>query len=296
MEKNISRLSGALDNIGKGIDMSGPGTSSQSQQASQKTQPWAPAIPLLQNQLSQIGSMNLSPSAGQTGAAQNLVGAANEIPNFGGQIGGLANQYLNPNNPTLAPYLQSNYTNPYSNPVLSGALNSLNQQIASGINQQFAGAGRDPSGNAQASRAIAYGQSQADLPLMLGQYNQNVSQQMGALGAQLGLNQAGAGFAGATPGAYLQPGQAQLGANTIQSQLPLINAMAAEQATIPIAGLGGQSQGTAQSQFTPSPMQMAASLFGGGPNSAFSGMTGALSGGLSGLGNLFGPTMNWGGG
>ena len=66
-----------MGNIGKDI-MSGAGTSSQSNQQTQNTnqqsQPWKPAVPLLQNQLGQIGGMPLGASAGQQGAAGNMIG------------------------------------------------------------------------------------------------------------------------------------------------------------------------------------------------------------------------------
>jgi hypothetical protein len=243
----------------------GAGTSSQQQSQTQQsqTQPWDKAIPQLTNILGQIGQQPLGPTSGQQGAASNLVSGANAIPQMGPSVTSAISNYLNPN-----------FLNPNSNPFLGPAIQGLNQQIGSGIAGQFAGAGRDPSGNAQASEAIARGESQADMPLLLNQFNTNAGLQQGAIGQLPSIAQS-----------YLTPGTAQLGAATQQAQLPLANTLAAEQATIPIAGLGSQTQGSGQAQgsYTMSPIQQMAMLFGGGGTSPFSAATNAGGGILGSL-------------
>jgi len=266
----------------------GQNSQTTAQQQNQTTQPWSPAIPSLQNLISQISGGSMTPTAAQTAATSGAVANANAIPNLGPQATGAVNNLFNSTNGipqagmlgnayqnfqnTLSPYTSSNYTNPYSNPVLSNAIfnptSGINTQIATGINSLFAGSGRDPSGNADASKAIAIGESQADLPLLLNQYNTNVGQQQGAASSLLGgasttaqgttnlmqtplMNQIAAmQAAGNLPGLWMGPSTAQIGAANTQYQLPYQNIQAPESELLPIAGLGGQSTGTGTSTTT----------------------------------------------
>lgn len=296
--------------------MGGGPTTTQNQ--SSTTQPWAPAQGQLQGLLGQLGNVNTSVTPGQTSAINNLTGAANGLPNFGGQAtgaagslfggGGANNQagtvqgaYGNLQN-SLSPLTNPANLNPFSTPGFSDAYAKMQNDIGNNVNDRFAAAGRDLSpGN---TTALATGLAQGGGQLIANQYNQNAQNLMGASNSLYGAglntgnaltnynqqgNQnmlAGAGLAGQIPGLSMQPGQAQLGvANTAQNQ-PFANLGAYESLLTPLAQLGSQSQGTSTSQTsTPLWQQLAglgiagAGMFMGGP---------AGAGGLSALTSLGG--------
>lgn len=265
--------------------MSGQTSQTTQQSQNQTTQPWQPTIPSLTNLVSSISGIPTGVTSPQQAALASMVNAGSAIPNEGANATTATNNLFNSQNGvpqagmwndayqtyqnTVAPYLNPNYTNPMTNPVLSKAIfdptSGLNAQIASGINSEFAGAGRDPAGNADASKAIAIGESQADLPLLLNQYNTNVGTQLGAAGGLVsnagstatgttGLMQtplmnsiAGAQLAGNLPGLWMGPSQANYSAATTAYQAPFSNLQAPESELVPIAGLGGQSTGTGTS-------------------------------------------------
>jgi hypothetical protein len=214
-------------------------TSKTANTQSTNTSPWQPAQPELKKALTQIGTQPLTPSGFQTGAANAAVTAASNIPNFGPGVAGTVQNYLSPN-----------FTDPYKNPALSSAFDALNQQISKSVMSQFQGAGRDPAGNAQAPQAIARGEGQAEAPILANEYN-----------TLLGFQQNAPQIAGMIPGLSMQPSQAQLSAATQQAGLPLMNVLGAEQATLPIAGLGGQSTGYSTGSYTPSPYSVASNTF-----------------------------------
>ncbi len=253
------------------------GGSSGSQQTQQQTvsQPWQPAQPELQNILSSLGGINMGVTPGQTSGLNALQGAAGAIPSLGPGVAGVANQYLSgqPNalgqgaygqtSKTLSPFLDPNSLNPMSNPYTGQAMNTLNQDLTNQIQSQFAGAGQGM-GPAEA-QALARGLSQGEGGLLMGQYNANAGFSLNAAQQQmanaLGLNQANLGnsqfgltAANATPGAYLAGPAAQFGAANAAENTPLVNIGGVAGLTLPIAGLGGQtnSQGTSNTQYNPS--------------------------------------------
>lgn len=262
-------------------------TQATNQQYSSQTNPWGPAVAPIQGLLGGINGVSGAPTAQQLGAISAIGGAAGSLPNFGNMAtnvaGGLLsgapnlNQFAgaNYNNmaSTLAPYTNSNYTNPYTNPVLSSALQYLNQNITNSINGQFAGAGRDLS--PANSQALAYGLGSGEAPLLLNQYNTNVGQQQAAANSlfgagnttgqtYLGNQQVGLAAAAQQPQLQLAPALAQLQAAQTAYGLPLSNLGAKEGMILPIAGLGGSTTGASSgtSTYTPSWLQDA-SLFGG---------------------------------
>ncbi len=270
------------------------GGSSGSQQTQQQTvsQPWQPAQPELQNILSSLGGINMGVTPGQTSGLNALQGAAGAIPGMGPQVGNVANQYLSgqPNalgqgaynqaSGALSPFLQSNFLNPMSNPFTGQAMGTLNQDLTNQITSQFAGAGQG-FGPAEA-QALARGLGQGESGVLMNQFNQNAglaqsaaAQQMAsALGlntANLGNSQFGLTAANATPGAYLAGPAAQYASANAAYNTPLANIGGVAGLTLPIAGLGGQtnSQGASNTQYNPSPLtqmqqgvQMAPSIFG----------------------------------
>ncbi len=214
------------------------GTSSQNQQQNtvqsglQTTSPWASAG--LSGILSNLNG--ISPNL--TGAQQSAIGNLTDLGQSGnpytGQVGNVANNLLSGGGANqyapmaqnaysqyqqqLSPYLQQSYLDPRNTPGFGDALSALNSDITGQVNGQFAAAGRDLSG--MNSQALARGLSQGEGQLLANQYNQNVSNQLGAAnslygaggntaGLLSGLNQTGLANQQAGIGAAQQAFQAQ---------------------------------------------------------------------------------------
>ncbi len=271
------------------------GTSKSSQNTSQTStsNPWDQAMPALQGILGGINSQigNYTPTAAEQGALNTIQGNANNAQNYGGQATGLANdlmsgggaaqnagilgdaykQYQNQLNPIAN---QSN--DPMQAPGMQALLNTIRSDVSNSVNGQFAGAGRDMSG--MNTQALARGISQGEAAPLLGQYNQNVQNQMGAAGNLFnaggttasglqGFNQQG--FANQAQGLDTAINGIPLAQNNQANQVlqagqtarnaPLQNLGMLEGLTLPLAGLGGTTTGTGTSQGTQtmSPFQMA---------------------------------------
>jgi hypothetical protein len=82
------------------------------------------------------------------------------------------------------PYLQEGYLDPMSNPYLQPAIEAARSSAFSDVASRFHKAGRSFSG-AEAG-AFGKGATNAALPMLLGQYNQNVGAQQGAAQGLLG--------------------------------------------------------------------------------------------------------------
>lgn len=276
------------------------GTSTQQQTQQSTTQPWAPAQGALTGILGQLNGLT-----GTTNATPDQLGAANQIYannatagqftpgvnastasllsgggalNQSGNINNAYQQYLAQTNPLAS---NTNY-NPMNIPGIGDQLQAINNQITQQVNGEFAAAGRDGSGYNQ--KVLAQGLAAGEAPILTNQYNQNVQNQQGAannlynagnttgslltglqqqyLGnQQAGVNQVGTGNAAinAAPTSTLQTA-------TGLQQLPYQNLGMLANIGVPIAGLGGQTNGTASGTNTMSGAQQAAligqSLFG----------------------------------
>ncbi len=236
------------------------------QQTQSQTNPWAPLIAPLTGVANSVAGLDTDPTAGQRSAAYGAVTAAKGLPNFGGQVGQQAGAFLggdpfNILNPayqqyqkTLSPFTDPNNLDPSQNPATANLIQTLQDRIRDQVNQQFAGAGRDLSG--MNSQALGRGEMQGLAPTLFGQYNQNVANLMNAgsnlfgaagqtnsaLGGNVGT---GAGLAAAQPGIAGAPAQALLSAQNQQAALPYIQAALKTALLTPLAGLGGQTSGTA---------------------------------------------------
>src|SRR6516225_6500581 len=116
----------------------------------------------------------------------------------------------------LNPYLQAGFLDPRSTPGFSDALAAANADITNQVNGMFAGAGRDLSGLNQ--QALARGLSQGEGQLIANQYNQNVANQLGAMGSLYGAGNTTAGLLSSLNQQALANRQAGLGvASTGQS-------------------------------------------------------------------------------
>jgi hypothetical protein len=301
--------------------MGGQSSSSQTQQSA--TAPWATGQPAINGILGQLNPLiqNSGLTSTESGALNQLQANAAGGNPYAGQIASYASNLLNGGGASAqAPALQTGLSTlqsqltPYANGSMIGnapALQAQLQQIATDttnqVNGQFAAAGRDLSGANQ--MALGRGIAAGEAPVIAGQYDQDVANQMNAAntlyGAQnttggllSGLNQQGL----ANQGQGVQAGQDALAAQNygpqqqlalaqLAQQIPAQNLGLLAQIGIPIAGLGTQTSGTGTTTTNPSllsQIQGWGGLFSAPANgtSAATGLANAGSGLLSGLTGL----------
>lgn len=257
--------------------MGGESKTSQTQQS--KTDPWATATPALGGILGQVqsGLGNTGVTGAENGALGQLQGNASSYAGqYAPQIGGYASNLLNGGGANaqagniqggLSQYQQqltpfANGSMVGHNPALQAQLSQMSSDITNQVNGSFAGAGRDFSGANQ--MALGRGISAGLAPVIAGQYNQDIQNQIGAAGSLYGAqNQTGGLLAGlnqqglANQGQGVQASQDALsaqntGANaTLQAEaqrrgIPVQALGLLAQIGIPIAGLGSQSTGNSQ--------------------------------------------------
>jgi hypothetical protein len=293
-------------------------TSSQSQSGT--IDPYAPSQGALQGILGGINSIlpNYAPNAAQQSALSQIQNNAQNTPNYAPQAENLANSLMS-GGPNYQPGVTNAYNqyqgavsplmsgslDPMQTPGLSDALATIRNDVGNSVNGMFAGAGRDMSGLNQ--QALARGIAQGEAPVIVGQYNQNVANRLNAANGLLGgaqstattnsglqQTQYGNQMAGVTNGASMVNNaanaapNAQLAAAAQAYGIPIQNLAQLEALTVPIAGLGKQYTGQANSQSdtTSSPSMLQSimgigGLFSGGANSAASGAAGAGLGLLS---------------
>jgi hypothetical protein len=171
------------------------GSESKSQNSKSKQDPWAPAVPYLKDFLAQTGEVGANAGQGltpgqteafgqlkgnalqgspwvaqQSQLAGDLYGTADRTGIVGDAYGALQGQ--------LGDYASGKYLDPMSNPQMQAMLQQVGDDAANRVNAQFAGAGRDLSGANQT--AVGRGVTQAQLPLLLDQYNRAQGQQFDA--------------------------------------------------------------------------------------------------------------------
>jgi hypothetical protein len=273
--------------------MGGTSTTSQSQQST--TAPWAAAQPDLSSILGQLSPLvqNSGLNAAESGAINQLSQNAAQGNPYASQITGFAGNLLNGGSATQqAPNLQSGLSTlrsqltPYANGSMIGnnpALQAQLAQIASDttnqVNGQFAAAGRDMSGMNQ--QTLARGIAQGEAPVIAGQYNQDVANQLGAANSLYGAQNSTSGLlAGLTQQglANQQQGvassqdalnaqnytpQQQLALAQLTQSIPAQNLALLAQIGVPIAGLGSQTTGQTQGTQTASGAQQFAQIAGG---------------------------------
>lgn len=274
------------------------GTSTSQQTQNSTTNPWAQAQPALQGILGQVqGNLgNTGLTGAESGALDTMTGNANNYANqYGGQIGGYAQNLLNGGGATdqsgninqnyqnyatqTNPLASNTNYNPYQTPGFGDAINTMTSDITNGVNGQFAAAGRDFSG--ANSQALGRGISQGIAPTIAAQYNANVNNQQGAAGNLYGAGNTNAGLLSglnqqklANQGQGVQASQDALsaqntGANaTLQAEaarrgIPVQALGLLAQIGIPIGGLGGQSTGTSTGSQTMSGAQQFGMISGG---------------------------------
>jgi hypothetical protein len=294
-------------------------TQQQNQQQQSFTNPWVRSLGPLNNLLQsmQVATGNTGVTPAQTSALNGLMTGANGLPNFGGASAGVTSGLLQGDPTGLLTSGNNNFQaalqpiiaaglDPTKNPNLANALQAVQYNATNANQAQFSGAGRT-GGGAQAY-ALGQGITNAEAPLLLGQYNQDVANTINAGSQMFGANnatsnaitgnqQSGLSAAQNQPNIALAPQLAQLQTAQTQYNLPLSNVAGAEGLTLPIAGMGGSSSGTAsgsgtgtmvgQSNTTSTPsilqdMSMLGGILGG--NMGFFGSSGL--GGTTPTGNI----------
>lgn len=265
--------------------MTGPSTTTQAQSQQSQSSPWAPAQPLLQGILGKLGGINTDATGRQTDALNSIESTASKAPNFGGAAGGFLQGLFDNAGPggavagandklssELTPYASGSMVG--KNTALQGQLDVAGNDAKNQIESQFAGAGRPIGTNADSAQAVSRGMMQAEAPIIAGQYNQDVQNQMGAADKLFGGTVTGATTQAGLGGAALGGAQ-QLPGITNQNQNTVLQAEAARQGiplgllqqltsmTGGIAGLGGQNSGTGTATTT-KPDNTLSTLLGAG--------------------------------
>lgn len=269
----------------------GPQTNSQSNSI---MQPWKPAQQPLKGVLGQanayLHSKNIMrPTKAEKGAysgiMQNAQTAEGYMPMQQGLIGDLyagggfgeGKDYITNSmdaaEAAYQPYLQSNYLDPMSNPYLQPALEAARSGAINSVGDRFAAAGRSFSG-AHAG-ALGEGITNAALPMLLNQYNQNVGAQQNAAQGYVNSGIGASGALDSTAGNTLKaqmaaPGQIQnlnipenmiLDAAGRRRQQKLMALQTLGGIISPIGGMGGITSGTGTTQQYSDPFQ---TMLGGG--------------------------------
>lgn len=282
-------------------------TKTTQQAQTSQTDPWAPAMPLVNSLFSQYGGLNPGVTANQGGALTNLNNDVSSIPNLGAvgtgavnnlfssagnsapQVGMLNTAYdtLRTN---LSPTASGANLNPWSTPGFSDAINTGISDATNAVKGVYAGSGRDPSGAGSFAQTLGRGITQGISPTIASQYNTNFGNMMnannalfsGAGGTASAINNLRAGDtsttlaglqgAGAIPGLYTAPGMAQVGAANAQYSQPFQNLAQLLQPSVALAGLGNTSSGTGNSTQTSTPSLMSTIGQGLGAAGTVSGM------------------------
>lgn len=271
------------------------GTSKTTSTQSSQTEPWKAAQPALQGILGQLQTQlgNTGLTGTENSALNSLSANAAQGNPYAGSIGDLATSLLNGGGANaqagniqggldayksqLTPYANGSMIG--NNPALKAQLDTIMSDVGNSVNSQFAAAGRDLSGANQ--QAYGRGVAQGIAPVLANQYNQDVNNQLNAAGSLYGaqntssgllsgLNQqglanqqAGVGTANDALNARDSGANAQLAIEAQRRGIPTQALGLLAQIGIPIAGLGGQSTGTATGTQKMSGAQQFATIAGG---------------------------------
>lgn len=249
-----------------------------------KSNPWEPTIPGLESlvgDINQYAGSNVGATADQQAAFDQLKANAAQGNPYSSQISTLASDLLSGNavqsrsgeaeaanadlQRRLGGIADGNSLDVNENPYLQEMLQNTSNNIFNKIGAQFAGAGRDITGNAAGLQAVGRGISEGTLPTLFNQYNLERQNQANAantlFGAGSNTAQLAQGLDQSALGNQLQGldvANAALdaqnyGPNTILNLEEQLKDMPAEDLALytqllgSIAGLGGQVAGTSKS-------------------------------------------------
>ena len=256
------------------------GSSKSKTNTTSHSDPWAPTIDPLNayiDKINGVGGLDITPD--QQAAFKALKTNAAEGNPFTPQIGNLADWSLGYDNADqkkmvsdaftglqdqLGAYANGDYLDPMSNPQMAAMLQTVGDSVQARINRMFAGAGRDLSGANQG--AVARGVTEAQLPLLLDQFNKQQGLQVDAAKALYGaggdtagqmsdldtllqsIRSAGIGFGDKALEAKDYAANQILNLDQQIQQLPYENLALYGSLLLPAAGLGGDSTGTSKSK------------------------------------------------
>ena len=271
------------------------GQSSQKTTQSSTTAPWLAAQPALQGILGQLSDNlgNTGLTGAESGALDTLQKNAGQASQFAPAITNFANNLLSGGNAgaesgniqrglstfqnQLTPFASGSMVG--NNTALQGQLDTIAHDVQSRVNGMFAGAGRDFSGMNQ--KTLARGIAEGTAPVIAGQYNQDVANQINAAGQLYGAQnttsgllsgmnqqglanqQAGVTAAGQATDAANAGANQTLAAEAARRGIPVQALGLLAQIGIPIAGLGGQSTGQSETVQKMSPVQQFMGIMGG---------------------------------
>jgi len=282
----------------------GGGSSESTTTSSQSREPWAPAIPYLEQLLGKVGNQmgNTGLTGRENSALNQLQRLSNQPVQNVGQMRDLTRDLFRTKDysgnvmsgyedykAALSPFASGEYVDPTKNAQLQGYLSTIQNDVANRTNAMFAGAGRDLSGANQ--NALARGISEGTAPVLYNAYNDERNRQLSAIdNIYNGGNTAATTAAGlnklandqrmlgyqsqqAMTAAQSAPALMQLQVEAMRRGIPMQNLGQIASMLLPLGQMGGSSYGSSTTESEQSPSLMS-SIFGG------------LSGGLGLLGNL----------
>ena len=255
----------------------GSKSSDTTQTQQSKTDPWAPTQPYLTDFLKRLNttgsSVGTGLSTGETAAFDKLKTSASEGNPWAPQIGSLATDMFGTKSNSgqvqdaakalsgsLSDYASGKNLDFGSNPYIQQMLSTIRSDASNSINSQFAGAGRDLSGDHAA--ALGRGIAQGEAPVLANLYQDAQGKQIDAIktiaDAQTGAATTAQGLdkaaldtrAGGVDAAQAALDAKNYGANAQLSleeqikKLPFDQLGWLAQYLFPAAGLGSQSSGT----------------------------------------------------
>lgn len=176
------------------------GTSKQTTQSTSQATPYAPAQGSIDSILGQLNGQipNAGLSATETGALDTLKANASAGNPYAGLIGNAASNLLGGGGAKandagiganlagyqglLSPYASGSMIG--NNKALQDQLSAITSDVTNQVNSQFAAAGRD--GSPANLQALGRGIAQGTAPVIAGQYNQDVANQLNAANSLYG--------------------------------------------------------------------------------------------------------------
>ena len=254
------------------------GSSRQTQQTSQVTQPWAATQPALDSILANVGAMagSVPLSTAETGALDTLAANAAAGNPYAGRLGSLASDLLagGPDRSGLVndayARLQSqlgataagDYLDPARNPFFNQTTQAIANDVQNRLGGMYAGAGRDPAGAASFGGELGQRIAAGTAPVFANLYNTerqnqlNAANQLYGAGSQtanllagfdraaMANRQAGIAAADAALNAQNYGANQALAVEAQRRGIPLNTLAQLANIVTPIARLGSTTEGT----------------------------------------------------
>jgi hypothetical protein len=170
--------------------------------------PWGPSQGLLSGILGKLGDVDTDLTGIESGALGGLLGNAGYLGRFGPQVSAYANELLGGGTDRtgsvndayaryqqqLAPTAVGDYLDPNKNPFFAGTTSAIADDVLSRIKNEYAGAGRDPTGAGSFVGKVGEAVSKAVAPIYADVYNRERGRQLDAVGGLYGAGGQTAGL------------------------------------------------------------------------------------------------------